>query len=139
MKSNFDNQKGHDERVLYAKILRLFVAIGFVFLGVSFLAYIFELLPNVVPIEKTAELLTLRASEYVAQSSVPVGWDWIHHLGHGDILSFAGIVFLAMISFFTYSIIFFSYIKSKNYIFTTLVFIQLLIFLAAAFGVSTGH
>ncbi|MES0491744.1 MAG: hypothetical protein ABUK01_17235 [Leptospirales bacterium] len=139
MKRDWDNEKGHEERNLYSKVLRIFLYIGFVFLTASFLVYIFELLPNRIPIEKTAELLKLRASEYAAQSSVPTGWNWIHNLQYGDIISFSGIVVLAIISFSTYFVIFFSYLKSKNHIFATLVFVQLLIFLAAAFGVSTGH
>jgi len=139
MEPDLDDKKGHEERTLYAKTLRIFFSIGFVYLVITFFADIFELLPNVVSVKKTTELLTLRASEYVAQSSVPVGWNWVYHLWHGDILSFSGVVFLAMISFFTYFVILFSYLKHKNRIYAALVFIQLLIFLAAAFGVSSGH
>ncbi len=124
----------------YAEGLSLFSNIGFIFLIGTFFLFVSGWLPVRIPFSQYAHLLPLRAGEFLEKTGSPRGWEWLGMLKYGDMLSFAGVVFLASISFFTYLWILTKLIKTKDYIYAVLVSVQIVIFVLAATGaVSGGH
>lgn len=129
---NQENKNASEEQIKFANVLDILSKIGFVFLITAFILYISGLLPNFVELEKVPKLWGLSFDGYAHKTNIPVGWDWINYINHGDFLSFASIAFLAIISLICFFTILPIYIKKKDWIYTSLVIIQILVLLLAA-------
>ncbi|KJU82949.1 hypothetical protein MBAV_004846, partial [Candidatus Magnetobacterium bavaricum] len=47
-----------------------------------------------VPVDELPKLWGLSVHEYLEKTGIHTGWAWLHLLGKGDFLNFAGIAFL---------------------------------------------
>ena len=86
------------EQLRYARLLELGTRVGLVVLLFSFSAYVFNIVPPHVPLEKLPELWSHPVETYLAETGTPQGWGWLWLLHRADIMSHAGIVVLALVS-----------------------------------------
>ncbi len=86
------------EQLRYARLLEAGARAGLVLLLLAFLAYGSGLLAPGVPLQRLPELWSLPLAEFLQQSGSPTGWGWLARLGQGDMLSLAGIAWLASCS-----------------------------------------
>lgn len=130
-------------QLAYAKTLDV-VSHGVLLLMVAgYLAYMMQLLPLSLPVESIAANWHLSASAMQAKLHPSCGWECFSSLPallHGDALSYASVVFLAMstlICLITAAVVFSSEKRSLFLVITTL---QVVVLLVAASGIMTrGH
>lgn len=84
-----------DEQLRYASLLDWCTRIGLTVLIVSFAAYVSQLLPAHVAVERLPEVWDLPVDRYMALTHSPKGWDWLALLHRGDMAGLAGIALLA--------------------------------------------
>lgn len=90
---------GHSpEQLLYARMLDFGMKAGLAVLIASFAAYIAGALPAQVPLEALPRLWALPVDDYLRESGMPTGWDWLAMLNRGDVLALTGIALLAGVS-----------------------------------------
>lgn len=143
-KANITNQESaaqaNEMQVRYAEVLHWIAMIGFGLLLLTFFIYISGILPSLVPPEKVPQMWHMEAEEYVKVNHIPIGWKWIFSLGHGDILAFASLIFLAAGTIFCFIITLFSFLKRREFIYSAIIAAEILVLLLAASGlVSGGH
>jgi len=125
---------------VYGQVLHWVSTLGIVFVILGFAIYIFELFPLKVPISDIAQNWHLGAEELNHTFHLPTGWTWVNDMLHGDVLSFASIVYLAggtIICLVAVAVVFF---REKNMIYTTIAVLQILVLVFAASGIiGSGH
>ena len=125
-------------QLTYATVLSWTSTLGMILIVAGYIIYVFELLPVAVSPAEIAMHWHLRASELHAAVSVPSGWDWVQHLGKGDVMSYASIVYLSSVTMFCLAVIIPVFLKEKDSIYTVLTTLQVLVLLLAAVGVISG-
>lgn len=83
------------EQLRYAAWLEWGTRAGLAVLVVSFAAYVFGLLPSLVPPQDLAQVWGLPVTQYLQRTGAPTGWGWVSNLGRGDAAALLGIVILA--------------------------------------------
>jgi hypothetical protein len=83
------------EQQRYARLLVWGTRVGLLVTLLGFAAYVSGLVTPQVPVERLPELWTLPLKDYLAQSGMPTGWDWIARVHRSDVLSLSGIALLA--------------------------------------------
>jgi len=125
---------------VYGQVLHWVSTLGIVFVILGFAIYIFELFPLKVPISDIAQNWHLGAEELNQKFHLPTGWAWVNDMLHGDVLSFASIVYLSggtIICLAAVAVVFF---REKNMIYTTIAVFQILVLVFAASGIiGSGH
>jgi len=134
-----NNNNNQDAQEIYAKYLRMLTRSGLIFLFGTFIIYITQAIPSYVPLANLPNYLKMRVTDYIEISGTPTGWDWLNLLNYSDILAFSSIVFLSTISIMTYIIILPYFIRKKNTLYTIIVLIQLVVFIAATINPGPGH
>ncbi len=86
------------EQSRYALWLEWGTRLGFVGLLLSFVLYVFNVLPAHVPPEQLPALWGLPVGEFVARTQMPTGWGWVGLLPKADALGLMGIVLLSSCS-----------------------------------------
>ncbi|OAG27740.1 hypothetical protein [Thermodesulfatator autotrophicus] len=128
------------EAIIYAKILQYGSIFGIGLMIVTFLIYIFGILPAFVPPEKLPKLWHLTAHEFIEHIGLKTGWDWVHYLSYGDILNYIGIAFLAGLTIIGYVAILPFLFSSGAYIVGIISVLEIIILLLAASGIlQAGH
>lgn len=130
--------KPSEEQLEYATILQKVGLGGLGILIVSFIVYVFEVLPTTIPINEIPRLWGLRVDEFIEKTGMPTGWHWVPLLHNGDMVSFLGIVILAAASLICFLAILPTFIKKKDTPFVVNVAIQIIILLLAASGIISG-
>ncbi|MEW6007033.1 MAG: hypothetical protein AB1595_02615 [bacterium] len=124
-----------EEQVLYAKILKLGTRIGLFILIISFILYIFGIIPPYIPISSLPKYWAMSTKDYLKATSIPQGWLWISLLSNGDFLNFIGIAFLSGITIICFLGIIPIFYKKKDKIYFFLSLLQAIILLLAASGI----
>ncbi len=127
------------EQQVYAKWLAAGSQIGFALLVVTFAAYVFDVWEPHVPIEHLPRLWTLPAHEFRSVTDGPHGWEWIALLGRGDFLTYTGIAVLALTTVACYARIVPALATGGERLYAAIAIAQILVLLAAATGVVSGH
>ena len=80
-------------------------------------------------------------AEYLELTHSPHGWGWVALLSKGDFLNYIGFVLLALMTIFCYLVLLRGYIRHKNWIFSTIAFMEIVVLSIAASGIlgSGGH
>ncbi len=132
--------KTSEEQIRYASILEKGMLLGLITLFITFAIYVFRIINPYIPFEQLPHYWKMRAHEYLSHANIEPGWHWIRMLKYSDFLNFIGIALLSGMTIICYISIIPILIKKKDYIFTLLSIIEVLILLLAASGILTiGH
>lgn len=129
------------EQQRYATLLSWGSRSGLALLVVSFLAYVFGLMPVHVPLEQMPNLWNLPVGDYLKQTDTPTGWNWLTMIDQGDFASLIGIAWLSGCSLICLLAIIPIYARRKDKIFVMLCVFALAVQLLAASGMlrTGGH
>lgn len=84
-----------EARRRYALWLAWGSGVGFALLVAAFGAYVLDIVPAHVPLERLPELWILSSAEFRAESGIPAGWGWAGLAHRSDLTNVAVIAALA--------------------------------------------
>lgn len=126
----------------YAALLQWGTRIAFAVMIVTYLLYVSGIVQPFVPRDKIIRYLNEPVKEYLAQTNIPTEhWGWLMLMNKGDFLNYAGILILTLLTIIGILTLIPSYLKDRNWIYATLVGLELIVLLLAASGVVSigGH
>lgn len=129
------------EQQRYATLLSWGSRSGLAILVVTFIAYMFGLMPAHVPLEQLPQYWALPSHEYIQLTNSPVGWDWIAKIAEGDYASLLGIAWLSGASLVCLLAVIPIYARRGDRVFVALCVAALAVQLLAASGIlrTGGH
>ena len=129
------------EQIIYANLLIIGVLAGLIILVTTYAIYVSGILPAHVEISLIPELWGKGVSEYLEITHSPHGWGWVPLLAKGDFLNYIGFVLLALMTIFCYLVLVRGYVRQKNWIFTVIALLEIVVLSVAASGIlgSGGH
>ena len=122
------------EQATYARWLSAGVAIGFLALAASFLAYVTGLVPPGIPPETLPQYWKLPVAEYVRATGAPTGWSWIRRLDEGDLLNFTGVAILGSATIACYLRMVPVFVTSRRRLYLGICIAEIVVLAAAASG-----
>jgi hypothetical protein len=126
-----------NEQLAYAGVLDKLSHFAMLFLGGSYAAYVFLLLPQKVSINAMAANWHLKASVMQEKLNAPVGWSFMtspESFLRGDALSYLAIIMICMIPVVCLLFTAPAFFREKRPIFGVIALLQVLILLVAATG-----
>lgn len=140
MKSDNKQQYATPEQLSYATLLDWSMKIGFVGLVTTFLLYVFGVISPHIPVEQLPQYWVMPVKEYLKAADVHIGWSWVHLIGKGDFMNFAGIAFLSAVTIFCYMRILPILIKNKDTVYAIIAVLEIIVLILAASGIlAAGH
>jgi hypothetical protein len=129
------------EQIIYANLLIIGVFAGLIILVTTYAIYVTGILPAHIEISLIPTLWGKGVGEYLEITHSPHGWGWIHLLAKGDFLNYIGFAWLALMTIFCYLVLVRGYIRQKNWIFTVIAVLEIVVLSVAASGIlgSGGH
>ena len=129
------------EQIIYANLLIIGVLAGLIILVTTYAIYVSGILPAHVEISLIPTLWGKGVSEYLEITHSPHGWGWVPLLAKGDFLNYIGYALLALMTIFWYLVLVRGYIRQKNWIFTVIAVLEIVVLSVAASGIlgSGGH
>ena len=129
------------EQIIYANLLIIGVLAGLIILVTTYAIYVTGILPAHIEISLIPELWGKGVSEYLAITHSPHGWGWVPLLAKGDFLNYIGFALLALMTIFCYLVLVRGYARQKNWIFTVIAILEIVVLSVAASGIlgSGGH
>jgi len=136
-----DKLKATEEQLEYAKLLDIGMKIGLLMLVISFAIYVLGILTPHIPVGDLPKYWSMPVKEYLKATDIHTGWSWIHLLGKGDFLNFAGIAFLSGVTILCYMRIIPILFRKKDTVYAVLAIIEVLVLVLAASGLlkTGGH
>ncbi len=136
-----ERTKASEEQLIYANILNIGMWLGLAVLTVTFLMYMFGVLPNFIPIEELPKYWSMKASKVLHELHAPSGWGWVAYIGKGDYLNFVGIAMLAGLTILCYLSIIPSLARKKDTAYLVIALIEVAVLVLAASGImkTGGH
>ncbi len=133
--------KAGEDQIIYASILNVGMWCGLAVLTITFLMYVFGVLPNFVPIEDLPKFWGMKANKYIHELHAPTGWGWIAFVGKGDYINFIGIAMLAGLTILCYLAIIPTLSRRKDSAYLAIAIVEVAVLLLAASGVmkAGGH
>ena len=133
-----DKTKASEEQIIYASILNWGMVIGFIALTITFLLYMFGVLPNFVPIEDLPKHWGKSVHTFNHDLHAPTGWEWLSYIGKGDYLNFIGVAMLAGLTLVCYLAIIPSLLRKKDKAYLVIAIAEVLVLALAASGILKG-
>ena len=129
------------EQIIYANILVIGVWAGIFILVTTYAIYLTGILPSHVELSIIPTVWGKGVGEYLEITHSPHGWGWVSLLTKGDFLNYIGLAFLALMTIFCYLVLVRGYIRQKNWIFTVIALLEIVVLSVAASGIlgSGGH
>ena len=129
------------EQIIYANLLIIGVWLGIFILVTTYVIYLTEILPSHVELTLIPKVWGKGVAEYLEITHSPHGWGWVHLLAKGDFLNYIGFALLALMTIFCYLVLVRGYARQKNWIFTAIAVLEMLVLSVAASGIlgSGGH
>jgi hypothetical protein len=129
------------EQIIYANLLIIGVLAGLIILVTTYAIYVTGILPAHIDISLIPTLWGKGVGEYLEITHSPHGWGWVPLLAKGDFLNYIGFALLALMTIFCYLVLVRGYIRQKNWIFTVIAVLEILVLSVAASGIlgSGGH
>lgn len=136
------------EQITYANLLFYGSWLGIAILIVTYAIYASGLLSPHVPMNELSGAWEMSVGEYVEKYDIPLGWNWVNHIGFGagghgdgDFLNFIGVGMLAGLTIVCYFILIPVYARRKDGIFLSIVIAEILVLVTAASGIlgTGGH
>ena len=134
--------KATEEQLIYANILNIGMWLGLAVLTITFLLYVFGVVPNnVVPINDLPKYWGLKAKDYIHTLHTPTGWGWVSLVGNGDYMNFIGIAMLAGLTILCYLAIIPTLARKKDTPYLVIAIVEVAVLLLAASGLmkTGGH
>ena len=126
-----------EEQMRYADLLRILSRSGLVFLIGGFFIYVSGLVPVITPLEQVPNLLQLRATDFIRETGMPTGWDWINNLGKGEVISNLGVLYLSFATIICFLAILPIAVKKRDISYTTIIIMEIIILILATCGILT--
>ena len=128
------------EQTIYARLLQWGAHTALVILIASFLVYLFALLPLRIPHEQLAKSWGMPVASYLQDMGMGRGWDWVKHIGNGDVLPLVGVAFLASVTLLCYVPLLVVFLRKREFIYSLICLAEIMVLTLAASGVLTvGH
>ncbi len=133
-----DKAKVSEEQITYANVLNVGMWMGFAILCVTFLLYVFGVLPSFVPIEDLSKHWGKKVHQFNHDLHAPTGWGWLSLISKGDYLNFVGIAMLAGLTIVCYLAILPSLLRKKDMPYVIIGIVEVLVLTLAASGILRG-
>lgn len=129
-----------NEQKLLSSLFDVLSKIALVGLVVTFILYILDKPKALVSAKIVSHFWGMRVGDYLKTVHLGAGWSWACHLAHSDMMAFAAIAFLCLISAICYATMVFIFLKKKDTIYAVLSTGIVVVLLVAASGIlSRGH
>ena len=126
------------EQKAYATLLLYGCWIGIGIMVITYFLYLSGVMDPYVTIDRVTDLWHLPSDEFSQRLDIPGGWGWLALIGYGDFLNFIGIVILGLLTIVGYLMLIPAYIKKKDFLFTSIAIVEILVLLLAASGILGG-
>jgi hypothetical protein len=141
---NIQDKQAHKpsrDQIIYANLLVIGVWVGIVILFVTYSIYLLELLPVHVDTSIIPKVWNKGVDEYLEITRSPHGWGWVSLLAKGDFLNYIGFALLGLMTLMCFIVLFRGYLRQKNWIFSIIAFLEILVLALAASGIlgTGGH
>jgi hypothetical protein len=138
---NKENLKASREQIIYANILVIGVWAGIFILVTTYAIYLSGILSSHVELSIIPTIWGKGVAEYLEITHSPHGWGWLFLLTKGDFLNYIGLALLALMTIVCYLVLVRGYIRQKNWIFTVIAVLEIVVLSVAASGLlgSGGH
>jgi hypothetical protein len=125
-----------DARVqeIYARWLDIGTKAGFAVSMIGMLVYLSGIVAPFIPMAELTARWRLPVGRFLALTGAPTGWGWIHLLGYGDYLNFAGIALFASLTIICYLRVLPVLLAHRDRLYALIAAAQILVLLAAASG-----
>ncbi len=135
------------EQIAYAGLLDTSMKYGLILVIATFLVYLFSIvmpmsiLSSHVAVNDLPKYWTMPVHEYLQHTNIKHGWAWLGMINETDILNFIGIAFLSGITLVCYARIIPITWRQRDYVFTAIAILEVLVLTLAASGILTagGH
>ena len=133
--------KATKEQILYANILNKGMLVGLLGLIVTFAIYASGIMEPMIPLEEVQNYWVMSVAEYLEVSGMHAGWAWAGNLGYADMLNFAPIAFLSLLTIVCYLAIIPGLIRQKDTKYVVIAIVEVLVLCVAASGIlgTGGH
>jgi len=133
--------KAAEEQILYANILNKGMILGLVLIVISFIIYMFGILPSFISPQEIPNYWGMKSSDFIHNLGAPTGWAWLSLVGKGDYLNFVGIALLAGLTILCYLVILPILMRKKDTPYVVIAIIEVAVLALAASGIlkSGGH
>ena len=130
-----------EEQVAYAKVLNIVMFLGLAIMMVTFIIYIFGILPAFIPPQDIPQYWGMKSSNFIHTFHAPTGWSWLALTNKGDYLNFVGIAILAGLTVLCYLVMLPILMRKKDTAYVVIAIIEVLVLVLAASGIlkSGGH
>ena len=119
----------------YARWLAIGARLGFIALVISFVIYLFGLVPPGIPPTELPRYWGLPVAEYLAATHAPTRWGWLARLPQSDFLNFVGVAILGFTSIACYLRLVVDYWRETDRLYVAICLAQIVVLLVAASGV----
>ncbi len=126
------------EQITYANLLFYGAWLGIFILMVTYFLYVTGILSPHVKISAVPQNWGKSVHDYIAATGSPAGWNWVALLGRGDFLNFIGMALLAVMTIFCYIVLIPGYIRRKDWAYTVICVLEVLVLSLAASGILGG-
>jgi hypothetical protein len=129
-------EEEQDARVqdIYARWLDVGAKAGFAVSMIGMLIYLSGIVAPFIPMAELTARWRLPVGRFLALTGAPTGWGWIHLLGYGDYLNFAGIALFASLTTVCYLRVLPVLLAHRDRLYALIAAAQILVLLAAASG-----
>jgi hypothetical protein len=133
--------RASEEQVAYAKILNVVMFLGLAIMVVTFIIYMFGILPSFIPPQDIPHYWGMKSSNFIHTFHAPTGGSWVALTNKGDYLNFVGIAILAGLTVLCYLVILPILMRKKDTAYVVIAIIEVLVLVLAASGIlkSGGH
>jgi hypothetical protein len=133
--------KAAEEQMAYAKVLNIGMILGLVLIVITFIIYMFGILPSFISPQEIPQYWTMKSGDFIHNLGAPTGWAWLSMIGKGDYLNFVGIALLAGLSMICYLVILPILMRKKDIPYVVIAIAEVAVLALAASGIlkSGGH
>jgi len=133
--------KPSKEQIIYANLLLIGMVTGIIIMLITYAIYLSGMLAPHVDLSLIINNWDKGIHEYLEITHSPHGWGWLALLGNCDFLNYIGFVLLALMTIFCYLVLVRGYARNKDWIFTTIAILEIVVLSIAASGIlgAGGH
>jgi len=126
------------DQLIYANLLIIGVWAGIFTLVATYFIYVAGIIPSHVQMSLLPKVWGKGVDEFLEITHSPHGWGWVSLLGKGDFLNYIGFVLLALMTIICYLVLLRGYLRQKNWIFSVIAFLEIMVLGLAASGILGG-